>query len=1687
MNAILTSNRKGYCRFASSIYRVCFVLFFVNCLALEGFGQLNYSWGHAFMGPYYSGNFSCVNYPDYLDGANINYDQSGNLIVLSEQTGQVDMDISSGLSTSPNSDGFVIAKYSGAGLLLWTGNIVGGWSALSFGEFATDASGNIYLTGGFTGTIDIDPSNAVFNLTGSSTESIFVAKISSSGGLLWAYAFQSGYACSGQSVAVDNSGNPIFTGSFRGTVDFDPSSGTSNLATISTGHSGTYLVKFSSSGSLIFAKDFTNTTSSSSSYGIDMDINSVGEIVITGTFGGTVDFDPGSGSYPLTSSPASEYIAKLSGSGSIVWAGALMSIGTIGVNHSKLQINSNDEVVIAGTFSGSVDFDPGTGTNILTTNSTYNNFFIAEFNNSGALNWVVDIPDAYYGSSGFDMELSATDHIWITGSYGNPTFSYVTDVDPGSGVWNLLSPNGLNALLLEFDPNGSLLYAQSLYPCNNSYGYSLAVGPSNEFAIAGELWGNRDFDFGAGTAMLGLPTYCQTVYLATYNYIPGTIYTPEIDIMGLSNSISAGDVTPSISDDTDFGIASLGSPVTHTFTIHNTGTGTLNIYNVSVPWPGSAEFTVSTQPPSSIASGGSATFQIEYNPTVAGIHNATIEVLSNDADEAYYDFAITGSTIIGQPYALFSASPTPAACNQSITFDGSASYHDEASLNIVLYEWDFDYNGSNFTVDATGQVANYAYPQFGTYTVALRVADNLLPNAQTDITTDVVQVNLGNQPPVANAGTGWTQPFNIPVSLNGSNSFDPNTACGDQIVTYQWDINSDGVADLSGSNPSFTSTDLQNLGVVNILGPHTIDLRVFDSFGASGSHSIIINLSALPAGSLHFDGSDDVVDLGNVLNFGNGDFSLECWFQANVIPSGSSNQVHLVNKGMLGTSGSNFTGYGLTLHYAWPNVGARFTTEENGQVQMVEYTSINPLHGWHHLAATRGGGTLRLYVDGQLVATSIYISPLDVNTNEVCALGGSLRSVTYPEDRNLFGHLEEFRFWNKELCAKEIVDRMNCELVGNEADLAAYYSFNQAGAYSQAPNPGATLLSDVAGNYNGQLQNFALATYQSNWVNQYNGVSGTCSPVVCPPSFTANTNVDFNVPSNWTGTLTVPPGAFDDIEIGVYTYLGPVISGFVLAEVHNIYFNNNVPIVVNAGATLRIHGDIHGDARFEGEGIIEFSPGNHNLHGDVKAHGIVEIGSGATIVSNGHLILEDGAVLLHGAGTMMTDGTIGGGDVIGDIKVRREGSQNGLQQNQWGTPVTGPSANQLGSFVWEFNEQNNDPNDYINDWQLATGHLHEGRGYSVAGAGHQIFSGLAGNGSYIVNVHSTSSSNTSEDGWNLVANPYPSVLDASKLVLANPGIDGTLYFWSDPGTGAASYQSTHYASWNMSGSTSTGGGSNSPNGYIPVAQGFFVHKTNNGTGDIAFNNGMRAYNQADFFRQAIHPRLKLNIKDENGAFDETLIALHPDATDGWDRLFDGKKVMGNSLGLFTELDHEPFAIQAFMPIWEGEKKLIPLIFTPSVAGDYSIEISQFEGLDNYQVWLEDRTRKVMIPLSQTARYEFFFNDEAREVRNRFVVHIHRKDIEIIGQMDDPSDRPVGLQTTENDYHVFRIDDIIEFKSETSKTGTITVYNSQGQLVAKRNLHSETNASITLPNAVGIHLVAITIDNIAGVHKLNFTH
>ncbi|WP_161499353.1 choice-of-anchor D domain-containing protein [Flavipsychrobacter stenotrophus] len=121
--------------------------------------------------------------------------------------------------------------------------------------------------------------------------------------------------------------------------------------------------------------------------------------------------------------------------------------------------------------------------------------------------------------------------------------------------------------------------------------------------------------------------------------------TPEINVQGNSTTIFAGDVTPGVANNTDFGNVQVGTTRTQNFVIQNTGAGPLSISAITFAGINASEFTLYGAPvfPVTIPANGNQPIVVQFQPMATATRNAIISIANTDADEATYDFALGGN------------------------------------------------------------------------------------------------------------------------------------------------------------------------------------------------------------------------------------------------------------------------------------------------------------------------------------------------------------------------------------------------------------------------------------------------------------------------------------------------------------------------------------------------------------------------------------------------------------------------------------------------------------------------------------------------------------------------------------------------------------------------------------------------------------------------------------------------------------------------------------------------------------------------------------------------------------------------------------------------------------------------------------------------------------------------------------
>ncbi len=294
------------------------------------------------------------------------------------------------------------------------------------------------------------------------------------------------------SNTADNLGNHYATGGFRGTVDFDPGTSVYNLT--SGFGEDIFIQKLNPNGDLSWA---ISLGLGGDDNGQSISTDNAGNVYVTGYYYGTVDFNPGTAVFNLTSNNgAAAFILKLNASGAFLWAKSIE--GELMFSEAKgfsIEVSDLGNVFVTGDYDGSVDFNPGNSTFSMSSNAN-TDFFILKLDNNGDFVWAKSIGAGMYDR----VKTIAVDHlenVYVTGN-----FSQTVDFNPNAPIFNLTAESVVSSIfILKLDGNGDFLWAKSIGGkgyYDNFRGDVMAIDKTGNVFITSNYTNTLDFDPGNG-------------------------------------------------------------------------------------------------------------------------------------------------------------------------------------------------------------------------------------------------------------------------------------------------------------------------------------------------------------------------------------------------------------------------------------------------------------------------------------------------------------------------------------------------------------------------------------------------------------------------------------------------------------------------------------------------------------------------------------------------------------------------------------------------------------------------------------------------------------------------------------------------------------------------------------------------------------------------------------------------------------------------------------------------------------------------------------------------------------------------------------------------------------------------------------------------------------------------------------
>lgn len=635
----------------------------------------------------------------------IQRDASGNVLTVGNFSATVDFDPGAGVTnlsaTGTNVNGYVL-KQTNLGAFVWARTFVGA-GACNVTGITTDPTGNVYVTGIFSGVIDFDPGAGTFTLATSSAtnNNLFTCKLTSAGAFVWANEIGNNYDDGGTSIALDGTNNVYVSGYANASsqtntinIDLDPGAAVANFNVAGTDG---ILVKLDNNGNYLLGQEF-GYFARDHIYKVRTDISN--NVYIAGDYEQQIPY-LAAPSYSFAIGYA--YIAKLTSTFVKTWVIEYHGSGSqVGNAVMDIAIDGSGNVYSTGLFKDVIDFDPSsTSTFTLASPSTTDyDVFVTKVNSSGGFLWADKIAAGTGSASGNGISLDPLSNVFVTGY-----FAGTADFNPGGTAFNKTSSGGNDIFVCKLNSAGVFSNdAQTYGGTGNDIGQGIQCAGIGNYYLTGYFSGVVDFDASSAVNSLssagGLDAF--TAYYTSCTVPPLTSAITPTVITICANTATVLSVTASSGVTYNWyagpgGGASLGAGNSYTtsvitvasdfwaegtntcaatartqFSINVIASPTVNITSSSssVCAGSTTTLTASGASTYSWSAGGSGT-SISVSPTVTTVYTATGIAASGCRDTQ------TLSVTVGANPTVSITAPSPSVCSGSsvtLTASGAATY-----------------------------------------------------------------------------------------------------------------------------------------------------------------------------------------------------------------------------------------------------------------------------------------------------------------------------------------------------------------------------------------------------------------------------------------------------------------------------------------------------------------------------------------------------------------------------------------------------------------------------------------------------------------------------------------------------------------------------------------------------------------------------------------------------------------------------------------------------------------------------------------------------------------------------------------------------------------------------------------------------------------------------------------------------
>ena len=377
--------------------------------------------------------------------------------------GEVQPQVENCLASADEDCDGTAATCTGAGVL----SVRFGDAAAQSATAVANLLGGPVITGAMAGTVDFG-GGAMASAGGND---VFVASLDYTGAYVWAKRFGDTAAQTGVDVAADKQGATIVIGDFAGKLDFD------GTVLTSAGSTDVFVAKLDGGGGVVWARRFGNNVAQN---GKGIAVDDVGNVYVTGSFSGTIDFGGGA----LTSAGGTDvFVAKLDKDGNHVWS---RQFGDASAQSGKaVAVDKGGNVVVAGEVAGSIDFGGGP-----LTSAGGNDLFVVSLDATGNMVWGKIFGNNAAQSAG-GVAVDDIGNVYVAGPFAGK-------IDLGGGL--LTSAGGNDIYVAKLTQGGLHLWSRGFGASGADVARDISVDRFGGVVIVGDFAGSVNFGGGALTA-----------------------------------------------------------------------------------------------------------------------------------------------------------------------------------------------------------------------------------------------------------------------------------------------------------------------------------------------------------------------------------------------------------------------------------------------------------------------------------------------------------------------------------------------------------------------------------------------------------------------------------------------------------------------------------------------------------------------------------------------------------------------------------------------------------------------------------------------------------------------------------------------------------------------------------------------------------------------------------------------------------------------------------------------------------------------------------------------------------------------------------------------------------------------------------------------------------------------------------